>query len=66
MVLKPEYSLVVEILAEGNLQSERGIFLQVQTRVFQPVELPMLQPKEILNHLLICLAVLASTSPGSV
>lgn len=65
MVLKPEYSLILEILAEGNLQSERGIFLQVQTSVFQPVELHMLQPKEIL-HLLICPAVLASTSQGSV
>lgn len=66
MVLKPKYLLVLEILVEGNLPSERGAFLQVQTSVFQPVELHMLQPKKILNHLLIFLAILASTSQGSV
>lgn len=57
MVLKPEYSLILEILAESNLQSERGIFLQVQTSIFQAVELHMLEAKKILHHLLICLAV---------
>lgn len=64
MVLKPEYSLVLEISAEDNLQSERGVFLQVQTSVFQPAEPHMLQPKKILHHLLICLAVFGFQFPG--